>query len=154
MIEYEDLNGVKVKLSFERGEFSLPSRHVLVIASWQDKWLLTEHFVRGVEFPGGKCEDGETIEAAARREVLEETGAKIGELQWFAEYIVEAENAFCKTVFLSSVEKLQKTFQPLETKGAILLTMDELINHPKKSFHMKDDVMDQILRNLSNIQKT
>ena len=43
-----------------------------------DKVLLIRHtYVPGWQFPGGGVGPGETIEAAARREVLEETGYRL-----------------------------------------------------------------------------
>ncbi|CAM5613392.1 Putative 8-oxo-dGTP diphosphatase YtkD [Lysinibacillus sphaericus] len=46
--------------------------------------LCTIHKRRGVEVPGGKVEPGETLEQAAVREVFEETGVHVKNLQWFA----------------------------------------------------------------------
>ena len=56
------------------------ARHVLVVLKYKDKWLLTQHSNRGIEFPGGKAEEGETIEEAAIRETIEETGVTITNL--------------------------------------------------------------------------
>ncbi len=52
----------------------------MVICQYEKGWLLTNHKTRGFEFPGGKVEQGESLEEAARREVYEETGAILGEL--------------------------------------------------------------------------
>jgi 8-oxo-dGTP pyrophosphatase MutT (NUDIX family) len=51
-----------------------PSDRLLLIRThkWQDRW--------GV--PGGKVDYGETLLAAARREVLEETGLELGSIVW------------------------------------------------------------------------
>lgn len=43
-----------------------------------DKVLLIRHtYIRGWQLPGGGVDPGESMEAAARREVLEETGYKV-----------------------------------------------------------------------------
>jgi 8-oxo-dGTP pyrophosphatase MutT (NUDIX family) len=53
-----------------------------------DKVLLIRHtYVPGWQFPGGGVGPGETIEAAAAREVLEETGYRItGPMEFFGIY--------------------------------------------------------------------
>ncbi|AYC29914.1 NUDIX domain-containing protein [Paenisporosarcina cavernae] len=145
MFIYHDLEGKKVSLSFQPGNFPIPSRHVLVIASYQGETLFTEHRERGIELPGGKCEDGESLHVAAAREVLEETGAYIEDLEWLAEYLVEADEPFCKTVFTANVKEFHPTFSPMETTGAIVLPLREILHRSNASFHMKDESMKKII---------
>ena len=59
-----------------------------VMLSDGDKVLLIRHtYVPGWQFPGGGVDPGETIESAARRELLEETGYKAtGALELFGIY--------------------------------------------------------------------
>ena len=48
----------------------------VIAAKYQGRWVLCKHKKRSTwEFPGGHREAGETIEAAAVRELYEETGA-------------------------------------------------------------------------------
>ncbi|MDB5529701.1 MAG: hypothetical protein JWR51_2804 [Devosia sp.] len=64
---------------------TLGARVMLIDA---DKVLLIRHtYVPGWQFPGGGVDPGETIESAARRELLEETGYKAtGSLELFGIY--------------------------------------------------------------------
>ena len=128
MIAFQDLNGIQVELSFEKGFFPIKAMHVLVIAKYKEKWLLTKHPIRGIEFPGGKVEDNETLEEAAIREVLEETNVEITNIEWFAEYMVQEEHPFCKAVFIANVGYIHDKSNLFETDGARWLTMDELQN--------------------------
>lgn len=141
-MEYKDLNGHRCVLSFERGAFSLASRHILVICKFGGNWLLTYHPKRGLEFPGGKVEQGESLVQAAEREVYEETGAAVEELEWLAEYMVYSAEPFCKTVFTGKVTRLDE-ISLLETSGAVLL--DTLDMDGRFSFLMKDEGMKEIV---------
>lgn len=77
------------RLNFDRGD----SVAMLVVDRDDDTVLLTEQFKyptydptgeRGngwiIELPAGKVDEGETAEAAARRELVEETGYEVNEL--------------------------------------------------------------------------
>ena len=145
MFSFQDLNGFQVDLSFTRGEFTVEPKHVLVFLMHEDKWLCTIHKRRGVEFPGGKVEPGETLEEAAVREVFEETGVRVKNLQWFAEYAVHDDMLFCKTVFTAQFAGQEDIDFDLETSGMTWLTDEELADHPNLSFYMKDEGMKKML---------
>ncbi|WP_010174431.1 NUDIX domain-containing protein [Bacillus coahuilensis] len=109
MKQFYDLQGELVKFSTQFNQFSFPPRDVLVLTKWDEDWLFTKHKERGVEFPGGKIESGETTEEAARREVYEETGAILSRLMPIAEYQVgQGDRPFVKRVFFGEVERLEK----------------------------------------------
>src|SRR3954447_18097354 len=108
MLIFNDINGGRVELTFGENQFGMPARHVLVILKHNDKWLLTRHLIRGVEFPGGKAEHGETIEEAVIRETIEETGVTITNLVYFAEYVVRSNITFCKAVFTGKVAEIDE----------------------------------------------
>lgn len=42
-------------------------------------------------FPGGRVKEGETMEEAVRRELLEETGLEAGEIRHLREFVIEPE---------------------------------------------------------------
>ena len=152
MVSFQDLNGYDVKLSFEQGCFSIPSRHVLVIAKHKGKWLLTKHPERGLEFPGGKLEIGETLIEAAIRETKEETNVDIVELEWLAEYMVMDNVPFCKTVYVAEVGYINEEKTNFETEGAFWLSSEELTQSNYLSFHMKDDGMKAIIKKVKEIE--
>jgi 8-oxo-dGTP diphosphatase len=77
-----------------------------VLIDPQGRFLLTSRpegkvYAGYWEFPGGKLEAGETVEAALRRELMEELGIEIGAVQPWKVEIVDYEHArvrlhFCK----------------------------------------------------------
>ncbi|MBS4200097.1 nucleoside triphosphatase YtkD [Bacillus sp. FJAT-49732] len=145
MLQFYDANGNKVVFSFEKNVFPLETRHVLVISRYKRKWLLTDHPVRGLEFPGGKLETGESVEEAAIREVYEETGGVVKALDYIGEYYVEDKQngSFVKSVFYADIHTMENKHHFMETNGPVLKEGDllkELMN-PEYSFIMKDKVV-------------
>ncbi|MFX3675049.1 MAG: NUDIX domain-containing protein [Paenisporosarcina sp.] len=145
MFLFKDLNGTQVTLSFDPDTFSIPAKHVLVLANNGDNWLVTKNPSRGLEFPGGKVEEGETLEEAVKRETLEETGAMLSDIKWFAEYIVDDVIPFRKVVFRAKVSEVQDIVGDYETDGFKWLTLEEFKQSPGLSFHMKDEGMEKML---------
>ena len=68
-------------------------------------WWTVEHPDRGVCLPGGKVDRGESVSAAASRELFEETGIEVQPylLDPFATGIVPGEVDYQVTAFLSKV---------------------------------------------------
>ncbi|MEK3887674.1 RNA deprotection pyrophosphohydrolase [Bacillus sp. FSL K6-3431] len=145
MREFYDVNNNKVFLAFKRSSFPMDARHVFVISRYREKWLLTNHAQRGLEFPGGKREVGETIEEAARREVSEETGGIIKTLVYIGEYLVEDKHLghFVKAIYFAEMTALQKKEGYLETSGPVLVEGNIIskVNSPEYSFIMKDEIV-------------
>ncbi|RSD27847.1 RNA deprotection pyrophosphohydrolase [Mesobacillus subterraneus] len=144
MEKFTDQNGAKVTLVFQDGVFAEKAKHVLVICQYQGDWLLTRHSERGLEFPGGKVEEGETLEEAAHREVMEETGAVLKVLDSIGEYQVSGDDGtFVKRIFYGEAARITPQDDYLETGGPELISGDLLAERMKDeySFIMKDDVM-------------
>lgn len=59
-----------------------------VLAFVGDRLLLTNLNARGWDIPGGHMEAGETPEEAARRELYEETGARVDELNFLGYEVI------------------------------------------------------------------
>ncbi|WP_062047644.1 RNA deprotection pyrophosphohydrolase [Bacillus sp. JCM 19034] len=143
MIPYLDQIGSLVKVRLGEAYLVEPG-HVLIFCRFKDKWLLTNHRLRGLEFPGGKKEQGETLLAAAAREVWEETGATCSSLTYCGYYIVSEEsNQFLKAIYFAEIEEIQMKAHLEETTGPVLLSnLPENIQEDERySFIMKDDVL-------------
>jgi 8-oxo-dGTP diphosphatase len=151
MEQFIDANGLKVELAFQKHFFGQESHHVLVICRYHDKWLLTQHKKRGLEFPGGKREKGESLEEAAIRETFEETGGVIKEPVFVGEYKVYDQPPFVKTIFFAEAEELVGKEDYLETYGCKLWEgeLADMQTHPEFSFIMKDKVVESALKYLN-----
>lgn len=152
MFSFYDINGCKVNLYVEDSPFPIEPKHVLVFVQHNGKWLCTINKKRGVEFPGGKVESGETLEEAAIREVMEETAVHITNLEKFAHYVVFDETPFCKVVFTANVDRIDAFEGKFETSGVLWLTTEQLQSHPNLSFYMKDDGMKKMLQEVRRFE--
>ena len=148
MDTFQDVNGYQVRFSYKENSFSKEASHVLVICRFYDQWLFTKHKKRGLEFPGGKKEFGETLEEAAIREVGEETGAILKTLEFIGEYeVTNKEESFVKSIFYGDVESIMEKENYLETDGPVLFSGDLLTARWEEqySFIMKDKVIEKAL---------
>lgn len=151
MMEFFAKNGDKVEWSILPNPFQEDARHVLVICQQGDSWLLTRHKKRGLEFPGGKVESGETLEDAARREVYEETGAVLENLIQIGTYRVTGEKeSFVKAAFWGHVKSLVKTNTYHETNGPVFVKGDLLGLRfgADYSFIMQDRVVEECIKQI------
>ena len=153
MFTFIDENGLKVDLRFDRGPFEVEPKHVLALVQHDGNWLCTIHKHRGIEFPGGKQEEGETLVEAAIREVYEEATIIIEDVKWFAYYIVHDKIPFCKAVFTAKVKEIQKFVGDYETEGVLWLTEEELWQQPNLSFYMRDAGMKKMLQEVNNYER-
>ncbi|TLS39020.1 RNA deprotection pyrophosphohydrolase [Pseudalkalibacillus caeni] len=150
-LSFIDFYKNEVKLSFEDHPFSKTPKHVWVICRFRNQWLLTEHPRRGIEFPGGKVEKGETADEAAVREVHEETGAHVKHLSYIGQYKVEGKGGtIIKNIYYAEIKEIIPRESYFETKGPVL--MDDLPANLKDnnrySFMMKDNVLRESIRKI------
>lgn len=62
---------------------------VVIVAFYDNKLIVVRHKDRETwEIPGGHKEEYESSEEAAKRELFEETGAKLYDLKWICTYAV------------------------------------------------------------------
>ncbi|MGM8211937.1 RNA deprotection pyrophosphohydrolase [Virgibacillus sp. W0430] len=151
MYTFKDYYNNKVNLSFEDHPFSKNPKHVWVICKSNGQWLLTEHKDRGIEFPGGKVEAGETAEQAAVREVMEETGGVVKQINYIGQYYVAGKNGdVIKNVYFADVPHLTEQETYYETNGPVFLQHlpTNIKHHSLFSFMMKDDVLAYCLQRI------
>ncbi|MED3648037.1 nucleoside triphosphatase YtkD [Halalkalibacterium halodurans] len=152
---FNDYYGYPVRLAFDSTPFSINPRHVWVICHMDGQWLLTNHKKRGLEFPGGKVEHGETPEAAAIREVKEETGATVRSLTFLGQYEVTLPSErIVKNIYAADVQVLSNRNSYYETNGPVKIAeLPEAIEKdPSFSFIMKDLVLRKTLDYLKRKQ--
>lgn len=141
---FTDFYRNKVHLSFEKEPFSKTPKHVWIISRYKNQWLLTKHRTRGLEFPGGKVEQGESAKEAAIREVMEETGGSISEIHYIAQYYVDGKSdQIIKNVYFAEIDILEEQTTYYETLGPRLLYRipSDVKEQDGYSFMMKDDVL-------------
>lgn len=156
MFKFIDKNGYNVSLSFAQDAFPARAKHVLVFCRYKDRWLLTKHKKRGLEFPGGKVEAGETLEQAAKREVFEETGGIMNNLIHIGEYEVRKdEEFFVKSIFYGDVEGFEEKEHFFETDGPVLIGDNILQNRhgSEFSFIMQDLVIEHSLKRIEDMKR-
>ena len=140
MKRFFDTNGYKVEFS-ENPVFG-ESWHVFVLSRYKGRWVLTKHRERGLEFPGGKREAGESIEETAIREVYEETGGLVGQLQFLGQYKVhDPVKPIVKSIFYANLREVKKKEDYLETDGPIFLEALPAVLGDEFSFIMKDEIV-------------
>ncbi|UOE93536.1 RNA deprotection pyrophosphohydrolase [Alkalihalobacillus sp. LMS39] len=139
---YDEHNHI-VTLTFNSESVAKKPGHVWVICRYNNQWLLTNHAIRGLEFPGGKIEKGEQPKEAAIREVWEETGARIKSIQYVGQYTVsEKARTIIKSIYFATINSLEKKDTYYETNGPILLNKipENIKEQEDFSFIMKDMV--------------
>lgn len=120
-----------------------PIRAVSVAAIVAGRVLLVERAKEPSKgmfaFPGGRVEKGESLEVAARRELLEETGLTAGHLEVLAEYdLIGEESSYALAVFLT-YEVSGDLCAADDAASAVFYTREEISRLPM-SESMKDGI--------------
>lgn len=139
-VEFRDKDNRKVTLNYKTNKDTPNGNHVLTIPTYNNQLLFTRHKVRGIEFPGGKVEKGETPSEAVLRELYEETGAIARSCCYFAQYEVTTndEELFLKDVFFIEVSHFETHHTYYETDGPCLFKNVSNISKEKQSFLIQD----------------
>ncbi|WP_114603098.1 RNA deprotection pyrophosphohydrolase [Staphylococcus sp. EZ-P03] len=134
----------EIRLHFTTENDQPDGEHVLAITCMKGQYLLTRHKKRGIEFPGGKIEAGESSEAAVLRELHEETGGHAKAMTYIAQYTVyhpDGEKWFTKDVYAVLVDRLDEKSDYLETEGPVLYRSLDAIRDEDKSYLLEDEAI-------------
>ncbi|RCJ19598.1 NUDIX hydrolase [Nostoc minutum NIES-26] len=107
---------------------------VLVVPFTRDGLIVSAHLTRGIDLPGGHIKVGEfSCEETARREVLEEVGVTLGELQLVKViqsdyYGDEPEQLTYLIVMTGFVEDILPDDNLNESLGRSIINVDEFIS--------------------------
>lgn len=139
-VKFRDKDNREVTLTYKNHTNVPNGNHVLSIPVYNDQLLFTQHKIRGIEFPGGKVEKGETPSEAVLRELYEETGAIARSCYYFAQYEVTTndDELFLKDVFFIEVSHFEAHHTYYETNGPSLFENVTDIPHEKQSFLVQD----------------
>ena len=138
-LEFIDQKNQHITLRFCGPNDEQTGDHVLGLTRYNQQWLFTKHRRRGIEFPGGKREIGETSQVALAREIYEETGGNLEAAYYIAQYTVTNDiRTFSKDVFVCFVNALDSKTGYHETDGPICYEMIEDVPDEEKSFLLED----------------
>ena len=117
-VKFRDKDNRQVNLTFKKNNEIADGNHVLAIPTFKNQLLFTKHNLRGIEFPGGKRERGESSAEAVTRELYEETDV----------YFIEVESLVSKNDYL-------------ETAGPVLFNCINDIELAQRSFLLQDSTI-------------
>ncbi|MDQ0337774.1 8-oxo-dGTP diphosphatase [Caldalkalibacillus uzonensis] len=99
--------------------------HVVALALYQNQLVFTRHKTRGMEWPGGKVEQGETPLEAVIRELKEETGGVASSVWLVGQYTVMPDGSapFVKNIYVAAISHFEPDdITGEDTYGPVLCT--------------------------------
>jgi 8-oxo-dGTP diphosphatase len=116
----------------------------VIAAKYGDKWIYVRHHRRNTwEIPGGHIEENETSDDAAKRELMEETGAADFKIECVATYSVlkDGKRGFGR-LYLADIFKLGPVPDISEiAEIKILDSLPENLTHPDIQPHLYKKVI-------------
>lgn len=142
-MEFLDKDNRRVTMSYKTNNDRPDGNHVLAIPLYKNQLLFTQHKMRGIEFPGGKVEEGEQSIQAIKRELFEETGGIPETIDYIAQYQVHTfdNSIFKKDVYIVKVKSFEEKSDYLETRGPLLFDNINSIPLDKQSYLIQDNAI-------------
>lgn len=142
-MEFLDKDNRRVTMSYKTNNDCPDGNHVLAIPLYKNQLLFTQHKMRGIEFPGGKVEEGEQSIQAIKRELFEETGGIPETIDYIAQYQVHTfdNSIFKKDVYIVKVKSFEEKSDYLETRGPLLFDNINSIPLDKQSYLIQDNAI-------------
>lgn len=142
-MEFLDKDNRRVTMSYKTNNDCPDGNHVLAIPLYKNQLLFTRHKMRGIEFPGGKVEEGEQSIQAIKRELFEETGGIPETIDYIAQYQVHTfdNSIFKKDVYIVKVKSFEEKSDYLETRGPLLFDNINSIPLDKQSYLIQDNAI-------------
>ena len=122
---------VRKPILWYQKKFNIKTRGVRVLVVFEDKIILVKHWYNNLYVvPGGGIKKTETPEQAAVREVFEETGIKIKQLDYLLGIYSNAkggknDTVYCYVVLLKKEPEIKKRFN-LEIAHCVLCDISKL----------------------------
>jgi len=109
-----------------------PIKYVVVCSFYQGKCLLSRHKKRDTwETQGGHIECGETAMEAAKRELYEESGAKVADIYPVCDYLgYTADGSAFGAVFLADVHELGQLPESEMSEAVLFQCLPEELTYP------------------------